>query len=53
MAAVGAMAFAAVPAIAQDTSTQPTTPATMVDDASVNHVPVGTGGHGNDELSAF
>src|SRR5436190_5098058 len=27
LAAVGAMAFAAVPAIAQDTSTQPTTPA--------------------------
>jgi carboxymethylenebutenolidase len=27
--------------------------ATMVDDASVNHVPVGSGGHGKDELRAF
>jgi carboxymethylenebutenolidase len=27
--------------------------ATMVEDASVNHVPVGTGGRGKDELRAF
>ena len=27
--------------------------ATMVDDASVNHVPVNTGGHGKEELRAF
>ncbi len=27
--------------------------ATMVDDASVNHVPVGTGGHGKEQLRAF
>ncbi len=27
--------------------------ATMVDDASVNHVPVNTGGRGKDELRAF
>jgi carboxymethylenebutenolidase len=27
--------------------------ATMVDDASVNHVPVNTGGHGKEQLRAF
>jgi carboxymethylenebutenolidase len=27
--------------------------ATMVDDASINHIPVNTGGHGKQELRAF